>query len=384
MTKLLRLGEFAEVGAGNSAPQNSSLFKGGTLPFVRTSDVGAIHIGSIESSRDLLTPEGAKGLRLFPAGTILFPKSGASTFLNHRVILNSSAYVSSHLATIKANSEVALDRYIYYFLQLVDARDLCQDQAYPSLNRYQIAGIDVPIPSLMKQETVVKKLDKAFAEIDSLEKNLQLKEEKNNQLLQSMLSAVFTITEQFDMKVVKLKDVLSIERGSSMNSGIYIGLEDIEAQTGKYIGNFVPRNVKSLTFKFTPEHLLYGRLRPYLNKVLLPSFSGHCSTEIFPIMTGESLQRDYLFYWLTYSTTVEKLNKTATGSRMPRADMNKFLDLDFYLPSMPAQKEIVYKLETAFAEIDKLKNQISIEKERISSLRQSILSNAFNFEEKAA
>jgi type I restriction enzyme S subunit len=101
-------------------------------------------------------------------------------------------------------------------------------------------------------------------------------------------------------------------------------------------------------------------------------------------MTGESLQRDYLFYWLTYSTTVEKLNKTATGSRMPRADMNKFLDLDFYLPSMPAQKEIVYKLETAFAEIDKLKNQISIEKERISSLRQSILSNAFKFEEKAA
>ena len=67
MTKVLRLGEVAEVGAGNSAPQNEGLFKGGTLPFVRTSDVGAIHIGGIESSRDLLTPEGAKGLKLFPA-----------------------------------------------------------------------------------------------------------------------------------------------------------------------------------------------------------------------------------------------------------------------------------------------------------------------------
>jgi hypothetical protein len=42
------------------------------------------------------------------------------------------------------------------------------------------------------------------------------------------------------------------------------------------------------------------------------------------------------------------------------------------------------KLDIAFAEIDKLKIQISIEKEQISSLRQSILSNAFNFKENVA
>jgi type I restriction enzyme S subunit len=106
MSQMLRLDKVAEVGSGNSAPQDEELFNGGYLPFVRTSDVGAIHIGSIETSRDLLTLAGARGLKLQPSGTILFPKSGASTFLNHRVFLSRDAYVSSHLATIKANNEL--------------------------------------------------------------------------------------------------------------------------------------------------------------------------------------------------------------------------------------------------------------------------------------
>ncbi len=195
MTKVLRLGEIAELGAGNSAPQDKKLFAGGKLPFVRTSDVGVIHIGEIESSRDLLTPAGAKGLKLFAAGTILFPKSGASTFLNHRVILKKPSYVSSHLATIKGNSEFALDRYLFYFLQTIDARDLCQDQSYPSLNLDQIANIEVPLPTIQMQVEVIKKLDSAFNEIDLLQEKVALLEllinECDNSLLKNTLDTNF-------------------------------------------------------------------------------------------------------------------------------------------------------------------------------------------------
>lgn len=175
MSKLLHLGEFAEIGAGNSAPQNEKLFVEGTFSFVRTSDVGAIHIGSISTSRDLLTSEGIKGLKLQPTGTILFPKSGASTFLNHRVILSLPAYVSSHLATIKVDNDLALDSYVFYFLQTIDARDLCQDQAYPSLNRDQIAQIQIQLPSLEKQREIVEKLDSTFADIDKLNSGTDLR-----------------------------------------------------------------------------------------------------------------------------------------------------------------------------------------------------------------
>jgi type I restriction enzyme, S subunit len=66
--------------------------------------------------------------------------------------------------------------------------------------------------------------------------------------------------------------------------------------------------VRSSTFKFTREHVLYGRLRPYLNKVLAPDFDGHCSTEIFPIKPLAQLSKEYLLYWLLADETVERID----------------------------------------------------------------------------
>ena len=83
--EIKKLGNIAVVSSGNSAPQKKELFDNGTYPFIRTSDVGKIRKGFISSCVDYLNVEGIKGLKLYKKGTILFPKSGASTFLNHRV-----------------------------------------------------------------------------------------------------------------------------------------------------------------------------------------------------------------------------------------------------------------------------------------------------------
>src|ERR1700683_1723025 len=103
----------------------------------------------------------------------------------------------------------------------------------------------------------------------------------------------------------------------------YVGLEDIESNTAHFIGSTEPRSMKSATFRFSSEHILYGRLRPYLNKVLAPNFEGHCSTEIFPIKPRPELLREYLLYWLLAGETVDRINATCTGARMPRADMKE-------------------------------------------------------------
>jgi type I restriction enzyme, S subunit len=88
----------------------------------------------------------------------------------------------------------------------------------------------------------------------------------------------------------KLGEVCGFDKNQGLHKNRpYVGLEHIESQTGRFIGSIDPIEVKSSTFKFTPEHLLYGRLRPYLNKVMLPDFAGHCSTEIFPILPNPGL-----------------------------------------------------------------------------------------------
>ena len=61
----------------------------------------------------------------------------------------------------------------------------------------------------------------------------------------------------------------------------YIGLEHIEAETMRLIGTAPANELKSNASRFGPNDVLYGRLRPYLNKVFRPDFEGICSPEFW-------------------------------------------------------------------------------------------------------
>jgi type I restriction enzyme S subunit len=146
-----------------------------------------------------------------------------------------------------------------------------------------------------------------------------------------------------------LGEVCAFEKNQGIHKGLpYVGLEHIESYTAQYVGSSEPHLVKSSTFRFSDEHVLYGRLRPYLNKVLAPDFEGHCSTEIFPIKPRPELSREYLLYWLLADETCERINATCTGARMPRAQMNEVMGFDFPLPPLPEQHRIVAILDEAF------------------------------------
>lgn len=174
----------------------------------------------------------------------------------------------------------------------------------------------------------------------------------------------------------KLGDVVEIDRQQREgNDGIYVGMEDIESRTGRFTGDDTPRQVKSATFLFCEDHVLYGRLRPYLNKVLCPDFSGHCSTEIIPLRPAEVLDRRYLFHWLTSPRVVEAAKQTSTGARMPRANMNHLLELPMALPPLDEQRRIVAKLDEVLGEIDALKRNRQAKIEAFDAVKSSMLND---------
>lgn len=156
-------------------------------------------------------------------------------------------------------------------------------------------------------------------------------------------------------KTVKLGAVARYEKAQGIHSGLpYVGLEHIESGTRKFIGSRSDMEVLSSTFLFNPNHVLYGRLRPYLRKVLLPDFAGHCSTEIFPILPSSDLDRSYLSYWLIAESTTSAIDRLCNGARMPRANMEQALELEIPLPPLAEQKRIVALLDEAFVGIDTL------------------------------
>ncbi len=178
-----------------------------------------------------------------------------------------------------------------------------------------------------------------------------------------------------------LGEVCALDKIQGFHENLpYIGLEHIESQTGRFIGSTDPLEVKSTTFKFTPNHLLYGRLRPYLNKVMLPEFTGHCSTEIFPIKPYPELLREFLQYWFLREATVRQIDATSTGTRMPRANMNAVLNFEFPLPPLPEQRRIVDKLEALNMETQRLESIYQRKLSTLEELKKSLLHQAFNGE----
>lgn len=130
----------------------------------------------------------------------------------------------------------------------------------------------------------------------------------------------------------------------------YLGLEGIEAGTGEFASGELsktPDAPQANSFRFDRRHVLYGKLRPYLNKVALPNDPGKCSTEVIPLLPAPELERRYLSYFLRAPSTLNQIVERASGSRMPRADMDFVLSLGIDLPSLADQGRIADLLSRA-------------------------------------
>ena len=115
----------------------------------------------------------------------------------------------------------------------------------------------------------------------------------------------------------------------------FVGLEHIGSCTGILdlgTGSRVGEQ-KSAAYRFDERHVLYAKLRPYLNKVATPRFAGRCSTELVPLLPRNGVDRDYLAHLLRRKETVDFATASVTGTRMPRTDMNALMSMQVPLPS---------------------------------------------------
>ena len=128
-----------------------------------------------------------------------------------------------------------------------------------------------------------------------------------------------------------------------------LGVENVDSGTGALnldTGSRVGVG-KSTSFRFDERHVLYAKLRPYLNKVATPEFAGRCSTELVPLLPRPGVDRDFLAYLLRRRETVAFVMSSVTGSRMPRADMKALMSMPAPLPPLDEQRRIVDILNRA-------------------------------------
>lgn len=182
-------------------------------------------------------------------------------------------------------------------------------------------------------------------------------------------------------EIVKLKDVVTIDKESILPSdidvdSIYISLEDIEKDTGAF--NTLRRakdcDIKSNKFKFTSGHILYGKLRPNLNKVALPDFNGICSTDIYPIQTKKEVAyKRYIYHILHSKDFVKYASSRTNGANLPRVNEKIINEYNIYLPPLETQKQIAKTLDTVSELLAMRKQQLA----ELDNLIKSIFYDMF-------
>ena len=136
----------------------------------------------------------------------------------------------------------------------------------------------------------------------------------------------------------------------------FVGVENVEGGTGILAFDTGSRvsEQKSTAYRFDERHVLYAKLRPYLNKVATPGFSGRCSTELVPLLPRNGVDRDFLAHLLRRKQTVEFVMGSVTGTRMPRTDMKALMSMQVSIPPLDEQRQIAGVLNRA-AHIERLR-----------------------------
>ena len=139
-----------------------------------------------------------------------------------------------------------------------------------------------------------------------------------------------------------------------------LDLEDIEKDSGKVIHKIrkYERDSSSTKHLFKKGQVLYSKLRPYLNKVVLADEKGFCTSEILPLNFSNVVEPKYALYYLMSPTFLKYANRCSYGVKMPRLGTADGRKAVFPLPPFEEQRRISQHISKIFMEIDDISNML--------------------------
>ena len=155
----------------------------------------------------------------------------------------------------------------------------------------------------------------------------------------------------------------------------YIGMEHVKANANEILGTVLASTMTSSSASFEAGDVLYGRMRPYLNKVVMPKFGGLASAEFIVFPTSEALNSAFLLARLSAIDFVDFACSQYEGDR-PRVKFEALGKFQFDLPPRAEQNRIVAKLEELLADLDAGVTELKAAQKKLAQYRQSLLKAA--------
>lgn len=164
--------------------------------------------------------------------------------------------------------------------------------------------------------------------------------------------------------MAKLGEVCKVSASTKMidkSKAWLLNLDMVEQQTGRVVEyNFVGEDgLNGSITQFDTENVLYSKLRPNLNKVVLPERNGFCTSELLPLRPdARKLDRSYLAVFLRSDGFVNWAVSKTAGAKMPRLGTKDLLNTNIPLPEIKEQKAIAEKFKKSEELISLRKQQL--------------------------
>lgn len=360
---LVKLGEVAEIQSGGTPSSEKPEYWDGDINWATLVDTKQKYLYSTQRK---ITAEGLKNssAKLLPINTVIF--SSRATIGDVTIAKVETATNQGYKNFICDESKIKHE-FLYEMLKMFasDIAALAGGMTFKEISKTEISNFRIPLPPITTQKQIVMEcdaIDKAVKEAQ------QLIVQEKKEIDEIIVNGTFS-KEKLGNVAKKVSE--NIDPQSHTGEVNYVGLENIESNTGTLVGSTKTeyQTIKSAKTVFKKGDILYGKLRPNLNKVYLAQEGGICSTDILVFRFGnEELAKFYSHYLLSMPFNKEVL-KSVSGQQLPRTSWTDMKEIKILFPSQSEQKPLIKKLE-------KIEQRISAAQKTINesaSLKQAVI-----------
>lgn len=339
--EIVTIGDVADLASGYGFPM-ALQGQVGTIPFYKVGDMNSVgNEIEMHDSRNYVSIEVAQEQKwtTMPKGTVIFPKIGAAIATNKKRVLSEPAIVDNNVMGIICGERIE-PKFMWYVLDSIDISDWATLANPPSISKDIVLKQRIPLPPLEVQRQIISELD-GYQQIVA-----------GAQAVVSNYKPTIPINEMWERTTIgELFEVVSDTINPINESGavVYIGLENIESETGKIVGNLECdiTTIKSTKRVFKDTDILFGKLRPALNKVAFPNKNGICSTDIIVLRSKrKEMLPEFYSILLRDSDFNKQVLNGVSGGQLPRVDISYFLSLPIYKVPLAEQAELLNKIGT--------------------------------------
>lgn len=353
--KYLPLSEVGTFFSGYT-PKANEISNCGTIPYFKVAEMNLVGNERILSQTTLFVDSNR---RLFPKGSIVFPKNGASVSTNKKRILGFESVVDLNTAGITVH-ESCVNTYIYYWLLNINFNDYIRRGAVPTLNIKDLKDTLIPLPKISIQQAIASELDAIQTMIDGYKAQIADLDVLGQSIFLEMFGDPVANPKGWNM--YKLCDVCVVTSSKRIyqseltKSGIpFYRISDF---TQLIIGKMIVPELYISNEQF--KELENKNLVPHAGDILITSRGtlGLCyivkENDSFYFQDGmitwlqnikKNLSPTFLSFLLGSTFVKEQMQKAKNGSTVAYLSISMIKGFDIIIPPLPLQHHFATQVE---------------------------------------